>query len=243
MRLASAETPSMADQLPSINFGFEELRLRMAQFTARFDDFIDKGRKRVLEERNNFRMNVAELQEDQKMKKRDIEILTLKSATHAQTLAKESAETAEMHAAITTLTEQRDERLANRDTLKAQIVEVQKAVSARREAQLKHRRYLDGQARHNEPELDFWENYLSMKIDGAGLQDRIKFTFNNINEREWEREAWFEIDTSEREVRVIHYRPKIEKEEVDRVQERYNECREFSVLLKGMRELFIEALK
>jgi len=34
----------------------------MARFTARFDDFIEKGRKRVLEERNQFRMNVAELQ-------------------------------------------------------------------------------------------------------------------------------------------------------------------------------------
>jgi kinetochore protein Spc25 len=181
--------------------------------------------------------------EDQRMKKRDIEILTLKSSTHAQNLAKESAETAEMHDAIASLTLQRDERLGNRDTLKAQIAEVQKAVSARREAQLKHRRYLDGQARHNEPELDFWENYLSMRIDGAGVQDRIKFVFNNISEREWEREAWFEIDTSEREVKVIHYRPKVEQEEIERVQEQYNETRELGTLLKGMREIFIDALK
>ena len=34
----------------------------MAQFTVRFDDFIERGRKRVLEERNAFRMNVAELE-------------------------------------------------------------------------------------------------------------------------------------------------------------------------------------
>lgn len=60
--LYSADAPSMADSLPSINFGFEELRERMARFTARFDDFIEKGRKRVLEERNQFRLNVAEIQ-------------------------------------------------------------------------------------------------------------------------------------------------------------------------------------
>lgn len=53
---------SMADSLPSINFGFEELRERMANFTARFDDFIERGRKRVLEERNQFRLSVAEIQ-------------------------------------------------------------------------------------------------------------------------------------------------------------------------------------
>lgn len=58
----SAMAPSMADQLPSINFGFDDLRDRMAKFSARFDTFIELGRKRVLEERNQFRMNVAELQ-------------------------------------------------------------------------------------------------------------------------------------------------------------------------------------
>ena len=60
--LSTAAAPSMADSLPNINFGFEELRERMAKFTDRFDDFIARGRKRVLEERNQFRINVAELQ-------------------------------------------------------------------------------------------------------------------------------------------------------------------------------------
>jgi hypothetical protein len=58
----TATAPSMADTLPNINFGFDELRDRMAKFTAKFDAFIEQGRKRVLEERNQFRMNVAELQ-------------------------------------------------------------------------------------------------------------------------------------------------------------------------------------
>jgi kinetochore protein Spc25 len=53
---------SLADTLPNINFGFDDLRDRMAKFTAKFDAFIEQGRKRVLEERNQFHMNVAELQ-------------------------------------------------------------------------------------------------------------------------------------------------------------------------------------
>lgn len=60
--LASADAPSMADSLPSINFGFEDLRNRMAQFTVKFDAFIERGRKQVLEERNQFHINLAELQ-------------------------------------------------------------------------------------------------------------------------------------------------------------------------------------
>jgi kinetochore protein Spc25 len=54
--------PSVADTLPSINFGFDELRDRMARFTAKFDAFIEQGRKRVLEEKNQFVMQVTELQ-------------------------------------------------------------------------------------------------------------------------------------------------------------------------------------
>ena len=60
--LTSADAPSMADSLPSINFGFEDLRSRMAQFTARFDAFIERGRKQVLEERNQFKIGLVEMQ-------------------------------------------------------------------------------------------------------------------------------------------------------------------------------------
>lgn len=48
-------------QLPTVDFNFEDLRRRMADFTVRFDAFIEKGRKRVLEERNEFRGRLGEI--------------------------------------------------------------------------------------------------------------------------------------------------------------------------------------
>ena len=51
----------MADTLQPVNFGFDDLRERMAKFTHRFDEFIAEGRKRVLEERNQSRKSVAEV--------------------------------------------------------------------------------------------------------------------------------------------------------------------------------------
>ncbi|CAI6342235.1 unnamed protein product [Periconia digitata] len=242
LRASSHDAPSMADQLPSINFGFDDLRSRMNQFTTRFDDFIEKGRRRVLEERNQFRMNVAEVQEDQRTKKRSIEILSLQQTAHSSTLAKEAAETNEMRTAISTLTATRDERLAHRDSLRTQIASLQKSIAARRDAQLKHKRYLDGQARYNEPELDFWENYLGLRIEG-GKEDTLKFVYSNVCEREWEREAWFVLDTSEREYKVPEARPKVEGEEIERVVERLNEDRDLAGFLRRMREVFVEALK
>lgn len=60
--LASSHAPSMADTLPStIDFGFEGLRAHMTAFTQRFDDFIERGRRRVLEERNAYRGRVGEI--------------------------------------------------------------------------------------------------------------------------------------------------------------------------------------
>lgn len=46
--------------LPQVNFGFDELKDRMARFTVNFDEFIEKGRKRIVDERNEFAKNVVE---------------------------------------------------------------------------------------------------------------------------------------------------------------------------------------
>ncbi|PSR80278.1 chromosome segregation protein Spc25-domain-containing protein [Coniella lustricola] len=234
--------PSVADSLPSINFGFDELRDRMARFTARFDDFIERGRKRVLEERNQFAVTVAELQEDTRMKKKDIDILHMKRNTHQNTVAKEVAEEREMQEAIASLTAQRDQQLALRNALQKQIAETQREIDARLAAQRAHQAQQEAQARFNVPELDFWITNLCLKIEGAGKDDRLKFVFTHIDEKDWEREAWFELSTASRDYEIKHCRPRLDREKVDKVLERTNETRELAILLKGMRELFVEAL-
>ncbi|KAG5977264.1 Ribose-phosphate pyrophosphokinase [Claviceps digitariae] len=235
--------PSIADTLPSINFGFDDLRDRMTKFTAKFDAFIEQGRKRVLEERNQFRLNVAEIQEDQRMKKKDIEIIQIRTSTHQQTLAKEEAETREMEAAIASLAAQRDAQLAVRDNLKKQIAQTQAEIETRLAAQRAHAAQQEALQRFNVPELDFWITNLCLRIEGAGKTDRLKFVFTHIDEKNWEREAWFELSTSSREYDVKHCRPKLERGAVEKVLEKVNESRELVVLLKGMRELFVEALR
>ncbi|KAM4060622.1 chromosome segregation protein spc25 domain-containing protein [Hirsutella rhossiliensis] len=235
--------PSAADSLPSINFGFDDLRDRMTKFSARFDAFIEQGRKRVLEERNQFRMNVAELQEDQRMKKKDIEIVQVKAATHQQTMEKEAAETREMEAAIASLASQRDNHSTKRDSLKQQIAQTQAEIESRLAAQRAFAAQQEAQSRYNVPELDFWITNLCLKIEGAGQDDRLKFVYTHVDERNWEREAWFELVTSSRDYDVKHCRPKLDRDKVERVLEKVNESRELLVLLKGMRELFVEAMK
>jgi kinetochore protein Spc25, fungi type len=187
--------------------------------------------------------NTQRKTEDQIHRKRDIEIASLKSQTHAQTLAKEASETAEMHAQISTLKQHRDDLLTRRDAVRTELSALQTTLAARRDAQAKHARYLTSQARWNEPELMFWEDYLCMRIEGAGQEDRLKFVFSHVYEKDWEATAWFELDTSEREYRVLKTNPKVEKEEVETCLERLNESRELGPFLKGMREIFVKAYK
>ncbi|KAJ5151810.1 kinetochore protein spc25 [Penicillium capsulatum] len=240
--LASADAPSMADSLPSINFGFEDLRNRMAQFTAKFDAFIERGRKQVLEERNQFHINLAELQEDERMRQRDIEILGLKSQTLEQTLQKEAAEAGEMHAAISSITMERDSRLTKRDRLKQQIAETQKAINQKLEAQKMHAKNLDAQSRLNYPELEFWQEYLCLRIEGAGREDRLKFVYSHLLEKDWEAEAWFELGTASRDYEVFHTRPKVDRDALEREVDLVNDDRDFGAFLKRMRKLFVEAM-
>lgn len=181
--------------------------------------------------------------EDQRMKKKDIEILSSKSSSHQQTLAKEAAETNEMQAAIASLSAQRDAHLASREGLKQQIAETQKQIDAKLAAQRAHAQHLDVQSRFNIPELDFWTSNLCLTIEGAGQNDRLKFIFTHIDDRDWTREAWFELDTTRREYDIPYCKPKLEKEQIERVVEKLNETRDLRLLLKGMRELFVEAIK
>ncbi|KAI6527264.1 Ribose-phosphate pyrophosphokinase [Pyricularia oryzae] len=234
---------SLADQLPNTNFGFDDLRERMAKFTVRFDAFIDAGRKRVLEERSRFHLSMAELSEDQRMKAKSIDVAQLKTNTHQHTVAKEAAEAREMQQAVRALSEQRDRQQAVRDGLLAQIEETQREIEKRLAAQKEHARKKEAMGRFNVPELDFWVSNLCVRIEGAGQDDRLKFVYTHVDEKDWDREAWFELSTAGRAYDVRHCRPKLERSKVERVLDRTNETRELAVLLKGMRELFVEAMK
>lgn len=148
-----------------------------------------------------------------------------------------------MNAAIASITQQRDVRAQHRDRMRSEIVATQKQISQKVTAQQLHAKALDAQARFNGPELDFWETYLCMRIEGAGVADRLKFVFTHVDERDWDREAWFELDTAGSDYRVVLVKPKIESETFGRCVERLNENRELGLFLKCMREAFVGGIK
>lgn len=177
------------------------------------------------------------------MKSKDIEILAQKSSQHVASLSAQEAETEVAKQEIAAITSRRDGNAQHRDRLRSEIATYNKQIGARKAAQASHAKEMEEQARLNVPELDFWETYLGLTIEGAGRVDRLKFVFSNVDEREWEKEAWFELDTERRDYSVATCRPKMEEGEVDACVERLNESRDLGAFLRAMRELFVKAMK
>ena len=181
--------------------------------------------------------------ESQRQKRRSLELLAQKSSAHSASLAKEAAETSEMHAAIQSITTQHSARLVHRDSLRAEISQVAKQVTHHVAAQEQHAQAQDAQARLNAPELAFWEAHLCLRIEGAAKEDQLRFVFNHVDERNWEREVWFELDTARKDYRVVAARPKLDADMVETCVEWFNDNRELGQFLRGMRELLVKALK
>ena len=181
----------------------------------------------------------------QRTRKIAIAELESKSSTHAQTLAKEAAETEEMHEAIQTLTAQKEEHVARRDRLKADINSIQSSIRQKREAQGSHQRALEAQARNNIPELRFWESCLGLKIEASafGVEDQLRFVFVCVDEKDESKEVWFELQMGSKEYEVVGTKPKLEKDRLEEIVERLNETRELGPFLKAMRGVFVGALK
>lgn len=149
-----------------------------------------------------------------------------------------------MHAAIAALTSQKDDHVSRRSHLQSEIAATQAQIKQRREAQAAHQRALDAQARHNLPELKFWETCLGLRIEGAeDGGERLRFCFEGLERDGQGQDVWFEIDTGARDFEVVATRPSLEPEDVEGVLDRANESRELVALLKGMRGLFVEALR
>lgn len=76
-----------------------------------------------------------------------------------------------------------------------------------------------------------------------GKEDRLRFVFDHVDEGNWEREVWFELDTARRDYRVVGARPKLDGDVVETCVEWLNENRELGQFLRGMRELLVKAMK
>ncbi|KAI5809008.1 chromosome segregation protein Spc25-domain-containing protein [Peziza echinospora] len=231
--------------LPVINLGFDELRERMNRFTIRFDEFIEKGRRRLLVEKNEFARNVTEDKDSMRAMRAKIEHYKERERELQEQSARELEETTETERTILEMSRKRQQKLDYRDSLQAQLSTLEHAITTKRALRSRERASLAALSSHNLPELTFWEDHLCMRIEGAGAADHLRIVYTHILDSDWEREASFVVNMTTREYRVEQVRPRMAgkggEEGVERATRRLNESRNFAAFLKEMRMGFVEA--
>jgi kinetochore protein Spc25, fungi type len=187
--------------------------------------------------------------EDRRLAQTRIATLSSTLSSHAQLLARESAEKAEMQAAVSTLSTAHQERAAACARLRTLIQTTQRQIEAKRAAQVAYAEKMEAQSRLNGPELGFWEEYLGTRIEGSGREDVVRVVFVFEGPREGggggggEREGVFELKVPERDgYEVVFARPRLEEKRLQACVERLNESRDIGAFLKGMMPLFAEVV-
>lgn len=66
------------------------------------------------------------------------------------------------------------------------------------------RNALSSQASRNAPELLFWEDYLGMRIEGAGVPDHLKIIYTHIIDSDWMKQFHFIINMVTRDYEGTH---------------------------------------
>lgn len=182
--------------------------------------------------------------ESHHLKETSIRTLSTSATTLSSTLAREAAETSEMHHAISALTLSRDSHATHNTALASQIATTQSAIAARLAAQQAYADRVAAQASQNGPELAFYEEYLGLRIESPA-DDQIAFVFTCVDERDPERECEVVLDLSRRDYAIRSCRPVglVASAEAGAALDRLNEGRDLAPFLKEMRMLFRRSIR
>ena len=192
------------------------------------------------------KLTLLQSTEDRRSSTTRIATLSSTLSSHAQLVSRESAEKAEMHGSISSLTTAHQDKAATCARLRTAIATTQRQIDAKHVAQQSYAEKMDAQSRLNGPELGFWEEYLGTRIEGSGREDvvRVVFVFEPGKSGEVEKEGVFELKVPERGgYDVVFSKPRLDDKRVAGCVERLNESRDIGAFLKGLRGLFGEVLK
>ena len=158
-----------------------------------------------------------------------------------------------MNSAIRALETNHASHCRTRDRLKSQMTHTQRQIDSKLQAQGEYNAKLESQSRSNGPELAFWETFLGVRLEGAGVLDRIKVVFTLEGGRNGgkssgseDREVWFDLDLSKRDYEVLGMGGAVAVRDMGRVEkvvERLNETRDIGQFFAAMRVLSSDGMK
>lgn len=184
--------------LPTIDFGYDTLREKMASFYLHFDSFVERTQRKVLEGKNDYERQLAENQESQKHIQQDIANLKTKNKEAVVAREKEEREEKDAEGLVREMRMKERAKASYLAALEESIAELKSQVEKKVAKREEKRRWLEKQASKNGPELQFWENILGMRIEGVEM-GCLRIVFTNIHAKRWEREYEFVFRLDQKE--------------------------------------------
>ncbi|RKP08083.1 chromosome segregation protein Spc25-domain-containing protein [Thamnocephalis sphaerospora] len=221
-------------------FAYDELREKMADFITQFDAFVEHGKAEIMERRQQWQKSMAEDRETQNRLRQDVEQCTSQQGELARTLEKERVEANEVQMAISEFQVMQMTAQQRNEQLRQQIEATKAEIKRKRESVAEKQRALREQGSLNQPELQFFEKALCLKVRGMTI-DMIEFIFTHIHKDDHEREYSFTLDLTEREYKLASCNPT--PSEFDGLMAQLNDDRDFFGFLKRARRAFVEYAK
>ncbi|KAK9760362.1 kinetochore-associated Ndc80 complex subunit spc25, partial [Basidiobolus ranarum] len=165
--------------LPNVNFAADGLRTSLQTFLKQFDTFIKNGKEEILSKRQDWLKNLTDLNETSNKLKSETEYYKSEETNLSKNLDKEKRRIAELKTDLANLQKNIKDSKSKEESLLQQIRLVREEIRKKKEERAIQVQALQSQQVLNEPELNFYEEKLALRIIGDE-EDRITFRFTNI---------------------------------------------------------------
>ncbi|EEB08526.2 kinetochore protein Spc25 [Schizosaccharomyces japonicus yFS275] len=216
-------------------FSFETLRNNVSNFCLFFNKYTQDQRQKLLDDKNEHLKQCSELWEKQKKTEKELERAQLREKEVMDNIEKEKLEQLTITQEIQRYTEILEDMNRRKALLAEEIERQQSVLTAKRELKAKEEHHFMKQKSLDNPELQFWEKYLGMRIEGV-REDELRIVFVNIDDKNWKKRFSFHINFMEKLYEVTKCNPPLSN--LEELVERLNKTRNFFRFLKEIRMSF-----
>ncbi|ORX49308.1 hypothetical protein BCR36DRAFT_412826 [Piromyces finnis] len=230
------DSSNEALNIPKPQFPYDEYTEVKKIFFNNFDNWIEK-KKAGIEEGKQLHLKAAFKDRAQKTEiLNQMKIYENKGIEYSKALEKEREKAENLTNQLSEKKKLKFQLLSRRD----ELINMKKELEIRLKEKRKELEYRkmekEEQMIKNEPELNFYENTLALKMTPI-KEGIIEFAFTNINKELNSKKYYFVIDVSNKNYKILECQPKIP--EINNLLDNLNDTRNLYDFIKLMRIAFI----
>ncbi|EPX71194.1 kinetochore protein Spc25 [Schizosaccharomyces octosporus yFS286] len=221
---------------PELELNYNDLKSKISNFNSIFDRFLQDERKQLLNNKNEHLKKLSNVYENQKNIEKTLDHLQAREQTYNELLEKERVEREATEQEIQTIQGKVEAMQKRKQTVLDEIERSRAVLTTKQQTKEELESSKRKQEQLNMPELQFWQDYLGLRMEGVH-EEVIRFVFTNIDEKNWDRPFSFQINLSHIDYEVTHCRPLLPT--LDNLVHKLNQSRDFYQFLRDIRKGFV----